>query len=154
MFVYIPAVIFWIFIIVFLVYMWVTAKPTKHYTNRKVIEKITNIQLPKYKIVEIQEGERDFTGDYRDIVIIEFETIPEENFYQTLDSICKNSPGITGLENDFEPDWTCRDGIYHYGRMWGNRLPAPNGENDKYDGFLNIEIERGNKQARIEYGMW
>jgi hypothetical protein len=135
--------------------MWfVATKPTKHYTDRKVIKRITNIQLPKYKIIDVQEGRRSFNGDYTDIVTIEFKTIPEEIFYQTLDSICKNSPNIIGLENNFESDWTCHEGTYHYGRIWGNGFPAPNGEDDEHDGFLIIVIERGNKQARIEYGVW
>lgn len=44
--------------------------------------------------------------------------------------------------------------FYSYSKMWGNGLPAPKGENDEEDVFLEISLKKGSKQAIISYGVW
>lgn len=70
--------------------------------------------------------------------------MPMNDFYQVLDS----------LVNVDGSDWECRDGVYYYSRMWGNGLPAPEGEDDDEDMSLSVTIKRGEKRAEITYGAW
>lgn len=44
--------------------------------------------------------------------------------------------------------------VYYYSRMWGNGLPAPEGEDDDEDMSLSVTIKRGEKRAEITYGAW
>lgn len=76
--------------------------------------------------------------------IIEFKETPSTAFYQKLDSL------ITVEQSD----WSKRDNMYSYSRMWGNGMPAPSGEDDKEDMTFSIKFEEGSKQAVIDYGAW
>lgn len=114
------------------------------FTNRRTLEEMTGVMLPKFKVVERKKGRGSFNGDYNDKIIIEFKTIPE-NLYHQLDSLCLI--GVWKKSNE-DPE------TYHWGNHWGNGRPAPKGQNDDEDRFISIDITKGKKQATIQHGMW
>lgn len=112
----------------------------RYFVRPRVIENITGIRLPKYKIVE--DGETwscfglipDHTHDFT----LEFKRMPDEAFYKELDEHF----------DSFEP------GKYSYSVIWGNGLEAPKGESDKEDISFSIDIERGSKNFYIRVMEW
>ena len=114
------------------------------FTNKDTIEKITGVKYPNFKIVEYTKGRTSFQGDYNDQLIIEFKEAPSAAFYQKLDS-------LIAVE---QSDWSKRDNVYSYSKMWGNGLPAPKGEDNEEDMTFSIEFEKGSKKAIIGYGTW
>jgi hypothetical protein len=38
--------------------------------------------------------------------------------------------------------------------MWGNGLPAPEGEDYEEDMSLSVTIKKGEKRAKISFGAW
>lgn len=111
-----------------------------HFVKRRVIENITGVRLPKYKVVDEGETWRcfrpvpDHTYDYT----LEFTRMPDEAFYKILDEHF----------DSFEP------GKYSYSAIWGNGMEAPKGESDKDDISFSIDIERGSKTFRVSVGTW
>ena len=105
-----------------------------------MIENITGVRLPKYKIVE--DGETwscfglipDHTHDFT----LEFKRMPDEAFYKELDEHF----------DSFEP------GKYSYSAIWGNGLKAPKGESDDDDVNFSIDIERDSKTFHVSVGTW
>lgn len=64
------------------------------YNNPNVIEAITGIKLPSYKVVDYQEKRQNthmFNG-YHIYKTIEFKSIPNDFFYHRLDSTCMANP--------------------------------------------------------------
>lgn len=114
------------------------------FTNKDTIERITGVTYPNFKIVEYTKGRTSFLGDYNDQLIIEFKETPSTAFYQKLDS-------LIAVE---QSDWSKRDNVYSYSKIWGNGLPAPKGEDDEEDMTFSIEFEKGSKKAIIGYGAW
>ena len=114
------------------------------FDDSDTIERITGAPCPDFKVVEYEMGSSSFNGDYDDCLIVEFEQIPTKEFYQVLDSLVK-------AEGSY---WNCNDGEYHYSRMWGNGMPAPEGEDDDEDMSLSVTIKRGEKIAEINFGAW
>lgn len=120
------------------------------------IERITGCTFPDYKIVKSNSGLMSFLGDYSDSFIAEFESIPTPDFYIQLESdIDAKHDHNNGYKSIF---WTSningQDTIYSFHSMWGNGLPAPNGESENADGFLNIKIRKGDKVFEITEGRW
>lgn len=117
----------------------------KHrFANKDVIERITGITYPNFKIIEYTKGKTAFQGDYSDQLKIEFKEVLSTAFYQKLDSLV-----IIGFS-----DWSKHDNVYSYSKVWGNGLPAPKGENDEEDMSFSISFGKGSKQAIINYGAW
>lgn len=108
------------------------------------IERVTGIRVPKYRIIEIHEGKRHFTGDYEDWWKIEFETIPSEELFCEIDEMIAN--GNTG--------WLKEGDRYSFSVIWGNGFPTPKGESDSYDGTFRITITKGEKVGEIKSGSW
>ena len=109
-----------------------------HFVKPKVVENITGVRLPKYMVVEYERGPRSFNGDYTDEFVLEFERIPDEDFYKKLEEHF----------DCFEPR------KYSYSTIWGNGIEAPKGESKKYDGTFRVEIEKGSRTFYIEAGTW
>ena len=120
-------------------YMYFSEYHMKHHFVRpRVVENITGVRLPKYKVVEYERGPRSFNGDYTDEFVLEFERIPDEDFYKKL-----------------EEHFDCFElGKYSYSAIWGNGLEAPKGESDKDDISFSIDIERGSKTFHIRVEEW
>ncbi|MGL4851095.1 MAG: hypothetical protein ACRC3Z_00345 [Phocaeicola sp.] len=98
----------------------------------------------EFKVIEYTKGGSSFHGDYSDELLIEFKEAPSIRFYNTLDSLAK----VKGS------NWSKRESSYNFSQMWGNELPAPEGEDDEEDMSFSITIKKGEKQARITYGTW
>lgn len=111
-----------------------------HFVRRKVVENITGVRLPRYKVIDRGDEERpvrcfpDHTYDFT----LEFKKMPDETFYEKLDEHF----------NCFE------SGKYSYSAIWGNGLEAPKGESDKDDISFSIDIERGSKTFHIRVIGW
>lgn len=114
------------------------------FTNTETIEKITGIDYPDFNIVKYNKDKSSFLGDYNDQLIIEFEKIPSDRFYQQIDSLVATE----------DSGWSKHDNTYSYSKMWGNGLPAPEGEDDEEDMSFSISFDKGSKQAILRYGAW
>jgi len=108
------------------------------------IERITGVNVPKYKIIEYNEGKKSFTGDYEDRYIIEFKTMPTEELFDEIDK--KIESGNTG--------WQKEGKKYHFSVVWGNGFPTPKGENEEDDGIFGITLTKGEKKGEIRSGAW
>ncbi len=113
------------------------------FSDKEVIERITETKFPDFEVIDYHRGGISFHGDYNDKLIIEFDEIPS-TFYLTLDS----------LINTGNTEWSKLGNTYSWSKIWGNGLPAPNGENDEEDMTLKISFEINEKQATINYGAW
>ena len=111
-----------------------------HFIKRRVIENITGVRLPKYKVVNRGETRRCFgiVPDHSYDYTMEFRRMPGDAFYKELDEHF----------NCFEP------GKYSCSAIWGNGLEAPKGESDKEDISFSIVIERGSKTFKIRVAEW
>lgn len=115
-----------------------------YFADEDRVERITGVRLPDMKVVEYNGGKRGFIGDFCDLLIVEFEEVPSEIVYQTLDSLIDT--GKTG--------WSMNDKTYKFSSMWGNGMPAPKGEKDNEDRSFSISFDRGSKKATILSEMW
>lgn len=111
-----------------------------HFVKRRVIENITGVRLPKYKVVNRGKTWRCFgiVPDHSYDFTMEFKRIPDEAFYKELDEHF----------DCFEP------GKYSYSAIWGNGLEAPKGESDDDDINFSIDIERGSKTFYVSVKQW
>ena len=111
-----------------------------HFVRRSVVENITGVMLPKYKVIDSEEEGRRARRSPEQTYnfTLEFKEIPGEDFYKKLD------------ENfdSFEP------GEYSYSVIWGNGIGAPKGESDKDDISFSIDLERGSKTFHIRVMEW
>lgn len=114
------------------------------FTDTETLERITGIDYPDFKIVKYKKDKSSFLGDYNDMLVIEFDEIPSEGFYQRIDSLVTTE----------DSSWFKHDNTYSYSKMWGNGFPAPEGENNEEDMSFTISFDKGNKQAILRYGAW
>lgn len=112
------------------------------FLDKDRIERITKVKLPDFELVEYEGGEMNFRGEYSDELTIEFKDSLTDEFYATLDSLVEKEV------------WNKRENRYSFSVMWGNGLPAPNGENKEEDVMFSITIERGTNTAVIDTGSW
>ena len=111
-----------------------------HFVRRSVVENITGVKFPKYKVLNQGEEWRCFSRfpEHTYDFTLEFKKMPDEDFYKKLDEHF----------DCFEP------GKYSYSAIWGNGLEAPKGESDQDDISFSIDIERGSKTFHIRVGEW
>lgn len=112
------------------------------FADKEVLERITGVTYPDFKVVKYTEGQMSVLRDYRDELTIEFKEMPSSTFYQSLDSLVATDV------------WFLHDNVYSFSAIWGNGFPAPQGESEEEDMMFNIHIEKGSKQASISYGAW
>ena len=111
-----------------------------HFVRRRVVENITGVRLPRYKVVDRGEEWMCFgrfpehTYDFT----LEFKKMPDEDFYKKLNEHF----------DCFEP------GEYSFSAIWGNGMEAPKGESAKDDISFSIDIERGSETFHIRVGEW
>lgn len=119
------------------------------------IERITGCEFPDYKVIDKSSGSLSFMGDYNDVYTAEFKSEPSADFYEQIEKAIDGGLDDNGYNSIF---WTSdingRDTIYSFHSMWGNGLPAPEGESEDADGFLNIKIRKGDKVFEITEGRW
>lgn len=111
-----------------------------HFVRRRVVENITGVKFPNYKVVNRGEEWKCFSRfpepayDFT----LKFNKMPDDEFYKKLDEHF----------DCFEP------GEYSYSAIWGNGLEAPKGESDEDDISFSIDIERGSKTFHIRAARW
>lgn len=117
----------------------------KHrFADNQAIERVTGIRFPKLKLVDYEKGGSSFTGDFNDCLTLEMQDELSEATYNFLDSlICSGNT-----------EWSKRDGQYNYSIMWGNGLPAPEGEDDDEDIAFSLSFKEGSRTVVINYGLW
>lgn len=111
-----------------------------HFVRRRVVENITGVKFPNYKVLNRGEEWKCFSRspEHTYDFTLEFKKIPDEDFYKKLDEHF----------DCFEP------GKYSYSAIWGNGLEAPKGESDKDDISFSIDIEKASKTFHIRVGEW
>ncbi len=111
-----------------------------HFVKRGVVENITGVKFPKYKVVDYWE-ERICFSRYPEQgydFTLEFNKMPDDEFYNKLDEHF----------DCFEP------GEYSFSAIWGNGLEAPKGESDEDDISFSIHIERDSRIFHIRVMRW
>jgi len=111
-----------------------------HFVKRKVVENITGVKFPIYKVVNRGEEWKCFgrSPEHTYVFTMEFNKMPDEEFYRKLDEHF----------DSFEP------GKYSYSAIWGNGLEAPKGESDEDDISFSIDIKRDSKTFHIRAARW
>ena len=112
--------------------------------STKRIERITGIRLPEFDIIESDQGERGFNGDYEDTFTIEFETVPSNELFDEIDKMIETQ----------NTKWMKHDDSYTFYTIWGNGYPAPKGESEDDDVIFSITITKGKKTGEIKSGTW
>jgi hypothetical protein len=111
-----------------------------HFVRRRVVENITGVRLPRYKVVD-RRGEEGRVRRFPDRAYdftLEFKKMPDEDFYKKL-----------------AEHFDCFElGKYSYSAIWGNGLEAPKGESDDDDISFSIDIEKASKTFHIRVGEW
>jgi len=131
--------------LVLLIINAVNAYETLYYApSSRRVERITGVKVPSYKVIEYDKGERGSTGDYNDSYTIEFKTMPPDALFDEIDRMI--AAGKTG--------WSRNGNKYSFSVIWGNGLPAPEGEDEEDDGTFSISITRGEKRGTIDSGTW
>ena len=133
LFVLSPMMLIIVVVLALLVQMDYSYYSRRHFVKSSVIENITGVSFPKYRVVD-----RRSTWNSYDNFTLEFKRMPDEAFYKELDE-----------------HFDCHEpGKYSYSAIWGNGLEAPKGESDKDDISFSIDIERGSKTFHIRVGEW
>ena len=144
LFVISPLMLIIYLVVTIVVYMAYDDYNRKHrFADNDVIERITGVRFPEVSIIDYQKGGTGFTMDYSDELTLEMEKVPNERTYQLLDSLI-----TSGAEN-----WDKENNTYSFETMWGNGIPAPEGENEE-DIFFSLIVEKGSKTMTINYGTW
>ena len=114
------------------------------YSNNEDVSRITEVAFPEFSTRRYYPDNPSFNGDFSNLREIKFDAIPSDKFYHELDSVCN-------LPNSY---WSKKDNIYRYDRIWENGFPGPSGESEDDDGYLTIELKKGERRATISYGTW
>ena len=117
----------------------------KHrFADSQAIERVTGVRFPQLKLVDYDKGGSSFTGDFNDCLTLEMQDELSEATYNLLDSlICSGNK-----------EWKKRDGEYNFSIMWGNGMPAPEGEDDDEDIAFSLSFKEGSRTVVINYGYW
>jgi hypothetical protein len=133
----------WAFMWGFVGYIWLMSTffdNTQYYSKcytREDIKNITDVEIPEFEVIDFYFRQNYFRDEIRHT--IEFKTIPDDNFFYKLDSICAAS-------QDYVDDgyW------YKDENEYGFRFPE---YRYRYDPDLfYLTITKGSKQAWIMYG--
>ena len=133
LFVLSPMMLIIVVVLALLVQMDYSYCSRRHFVKSNVIENITGVSFPKYKVVD-----RRSTWNSYDNFTLEFKRMPDEAFYKELDEHF----------DCFEP------GKYSYSAIWGNGLEAPKGESDEDDISFSIDVEKGSKTFHVRVMAW
>ena len=114
------------------------------FANNEAIERITGVAFPEVDIIDYKKDNRGFLGDYNDKLTLEMEDELSDSTYHYLDSII----------NAGNTEWSKRDDEYSYSIMWGNGLPAPEGESEEDDGMFSMSFKKGSKIINLSHGSW
>ena len=114
------------------------------FANNETIERITGVAFPELDIIDYKKANRGFLGDYKDKLILEMKDELSESTYHYLDSII----------NAGNTQWFKHDDEYSYSIMWGNGLPAPQGESEEDDGMFSLSFKKGSKIINLSHGSW
>ncbi len=111
-----------------------------HFVRRRVVENITGVKFPKYKLVNRGEEWKCFgrSPEHTYLFTLEFNKMPDYEFYKKLEEHF----------DCFEP------GEYSFSVIWGNGLEAPKGESDEDDISFFIAIERDSKAFHVRVMRW
>lgn len=106
--------------------------------RKEIVEGFAGIEFPPYRVKETIMETNCFLGDYIDTIKLEFETMPDSEFFYRLDKACEPSIHIE-YKNGYED--------YHFWYKGDDdkyRVYFLAGQNDHYyDTIRNIYISRG-----------
>ena len=108
------------------------------------IERITEVRVPRYKIVKydkkLKGRKKVFWGD----IDIRFKSIPDDRIFHKIDSIMAIGKSYWRKDGD----------TYIFSRIWAEGLPVPKGEMAKSQEYLYISITKGSFDAFIRHITW
>ena len=61
---------------------------------------------------------------------------------------------LNSIINSGNTQWFMHDDEYSYSIMWGNGLPAPEGESEEDDGMFSMSFKKGSKIINLSHGSW
>lgn len=108
------------------------------------VERVSDIKLPPFKSVEyIKVSSPGFTGDYLDILAIEFESDLTE---ETFESFVKKAEELeTGTHLD---PMDVQEAVY----INGDKYDYINFHVGRRDFFFELRVERGSRKGTISFG--
>ena len=127
--------------------------PSK-YEDKDEIENITGIELPDFDIVDSDLDEsKGFNFEFTKNCNIEFETLPEQQIFNTLDSICKipipekvdpnTKQYYQGVEGKFAC-WQRDSNTYTFNKEYLYT--------EGKDHFFRLVLVKGSKKGKLSYG--
>ncbi len=131
---------------------------SKRYEKKTAIEKIIGVEIPKFKVIDSDlTSFRPVDFEFNIETAIEFTTLPEDKFFNTLDSICMLPfPQVPHYNPSFFYTfgdvlfrcWTKEGDTYKYGRMGDAGKEFLHSR----DAYFYFTIEKGSNTAKIVYG--
>lgn len=106
------------------------------------IERITEICVPKYKIVSTKD--KRFGDDYKKWDTIEFEAVPGDEMFDEIDQKMRSG----------KSNWKKEGNTYSFNVTWGTGFPTPKGEREDDDRMFGITMTRGERVGEIFSGWW
>lgn len=108
------------------------------------IERITEVRVPKYKIVKYDKKFRGSKQVFYGDIDIKFKSMPDDRIFHKIDSIIAVGRSYWRKEGD----------TYTFSRIWAEGLPIPKGELAENQEYLYISITRGSCNAFIRHITW
>lgn len=108
------------------------------------IERITEVRVPKYKIVKYDKKFRGRKQVFYGDIDIKFKSMPEDRIFHKIDSIIAVGKSYWRKEGD----------TYTFSRIWAEGLPIPKGEMAENQEYLYISITKGSCDAFIRHITW
>jgi hypothetical protein len=156
----------WTALVLSLIYsvIWIILFPdpqkhfAKRYENRTEIQKITGIELPKFKVIDSKfSTSKGLESEFETISTIEFRDDLNDTFFATLDSICNLPMPEQPNENSSYFYYS----LEHIGRCWSKdnnvyKYERNTDFGEKFlhskDAYFYLTIEKGSKIAELKYG--
>jgi hypothetical protein len=131
---------------------------SKTYENRKEIQNIIGVKIPRFEVVDSRLVHmKRFDFEFEVQCTIEFKTMPDDNLYHKLDNICaltipaapdENSKYFYYSLESIGRCWTKAGNEYRYARNtdFGEKFLHSK------DAYFYFTITKGSRTAKIRYG--
>lgn len=103
-----------------------------------IVEGFAGIEFPPYNIKEVVMGPTNWMGDYSDTIKLEFETLPDNSFFERVETACKQEYQIEKEDRQeiYRPWNSNGSGGYYFSLSYYNN-------HKEFDTFRSIFMTRG-----------
>ena len=103
-----------------------------------IVEGFAGIKFPPYIIKEVVMGQTNWMGDYSDTIKLEFESLPDNSFFERVETACKQEYQIEKEDRQeiYRPWVSNGSGEYYFSLSYYNN-------HKEFDTFRNIFMTRG-----------